>query len=159
MVWAGIWIGGRTNLIIMERDSDSVGNGYTTKSYLNALEEGFIKHYEPGTIFQQDNAKIHKSYIAREWFETHGVEVMEWPPHSPDLNPIEPVWRLLKLKLFELHPGLVDMGQSENDWDFFKACMCEAWDALDQRKIDSLISSVPRRIAAVKRAKGYYTRY
>jgi transposase len=159
MVWAGIWIGGRTKLVIMERDSDSVRNGYTTQSYLNALEEGFIEHYEPGTIFQQDNAKIHKSYVAREWFERHGVEVMEWPPHSPDLNPIEPVWRLLKLKLFELHPELVDMGQSEGDWDFFKACMCEAWDALDQRKIDSLISSVPRRIAAVKRAKGYYTRY
>jgi hypothetical protein len=159
MVWAGIWIGGRTKLVVMDRDSDSARNGYTTKSLLNALEEGLIEHYKPGTIFQQDNAKIHKSFVAQEWFERHGIYVIDWPPHSPDLNPIEPVWRLLKLKLFELYPQLVNMGQSEAHWEFFKDCICNAWDALDQGTIDNLIRSVPRRIAAVRRAKGYYTRY
>lgn len=159
MVWAEIWIGGRTKLIVMERDSSSPRNGFTANSYLDALEEGLIQHYEAGMFFQQDNAKIHRANISQNWFEEHGVWVMDWPPHSPDLNPIEPIWRLLKLELFELHPELVDMGQSKRDWKYFKCCICEAWDALDQGKIDSLIRSVPRRIAAVRRAKGYYTRY
>jgi hypothetical protein len=48
---------------------------------------------DPGIIFQQDNAKIHRSYRAQEWFERHGIEVLDWPAHSPDLSPIEPQYR------------------------------------------------------------------
>ena len=160
MVWAGIWVGGRTELVIMERDPDSrTGRGYTTNSYLNALEEGFLPHYEPGTIFQQDNARIHTSLGAREWFEEHGIWVEEWPPHSPDLNPIEPVWRMLKVRLYQLYPYLVFMGKSEADWKHFRECMVEAWRQLDQAVIDSLILSMPRRLQAVREAKGYYIKY
>jgi hypothetical protein len=62
MVWAGIWLGGRTGLVIIERDPDSrIGRGYTTNSYLDVLEEGFLPYYQPETIFQQDNARIHTS--------------------------------------------------------------------------------------------------
>jgi hypothetical protein len=55
MVWAGIWLGGRTKLVIMERDSSPDQNrGYTSQSYIDALKEGLIEHYEPVIIFQQD---------------------------------------------------------------------------------------------------------
>jgi hypothetical protein len=163
MVWAGIWLGGRTKLVIMERDFSEGqrgrGGGYTTKSYLKALEEGFIEHYEPGTIFQQDNAKIHRSYVAQRWFERHGIHVMEWPPRSPDLNPIEPVWRMLKRKLYELYPNLLHCGTSEADWKLFRECISEAWDVLDQNKIDSIIRSMPQRVSETRKARGYYTRF
>ncbi|KAJ5743349.1 transposase [Penicillium manginii] len=163
MVWAGIWLGGRTKLVVMERDFSEGqrghGGGYTTKSYLKALEEGFIEHYEPGTIFQQDNAKIHRSYVAQRWFERHGIHVMEWPPRSPDLNPIEPVWRMLKRKLYELYPNLLHFGTSEADWKLFRECISEAWDVLDQNKIDSIIRSMPQRVSETRKARGYYTRF
>jgi hypothetical protein len=89
MVWAAIWRGGRSNLVIMERDETSKKNGYSSKSYIQCLEKELIPIYEPSLIFQQDNAKIHTSLETQEWFENHGIEVMEWPTHSPDLNPIE----------------------------------------------------------------------
>jgi hypothetical protein len=92
MVWASIWLGGRTELIIIERDEDSRSRrGYTTKSYIETLEKGLLPFYAPGIIFQQDNAKIHRAKLTEEWFETHGIYVEDWPAHSPDLNPIEPV--------------------------------------------------------------------
>jgi hypothetical protein len=47
--------------------------------------------YTPNLVFQQDNARIHLAKDTKEWFETHGVYVEDWPAHSPDLNPIEPV--------------------------------------------------------------------
>jgi hypothetical protein len=43
----------------------------------------------------------------QEWFKTHGVYVEDWPAHSPDSKPIEPVWRWLKVKLFAFFRGLL----------------------------------------------------
>jgi hypothetical protein len=37
MVQGSIWLGGRSNLMIMERDPFSKMNGYTTNSYLDTL--------------------------------------------------------------------------------------------------------------------------
>jgi transposase len=160
MVWAGIWLGGRTELIIMERDEDSRSRrGYTAKSYIETLEKGLLPFYAPRIIFQQDNAKIYRAKLTEEWFETHGIYVEDWPAHSPDLNPIEPVWRWLKAKLFELFPELIDQGRKEADWQYFKKCLVEAWEALEQAKIDALILSMGRRLKAVRKAKGYYTKY
>ena len=73
MVYGAIWLGGRSELVIMARDSDSKGNGYTTWSYLQALETALVPVYTPGRFYQQDNAKIHVSKAAKEWFEDHGI--------------------------------------------------------------------------------------
>ena len=91
MIWGAIWIGGRSNVVIMERDPMAAKNGYTTASYISVLEDEFPQWYEPGMIFMQDNAPIHKAKKILDWLELHGVETTEWPPFSPDLNPIEHV--------------------------------------------------------------------
>ena len=85
--------------------------------------------------------------------------MVDWPAHSPDMNPIEPVWRMLKVKLFSMYPDLISMGRSQEDWDYFCECLKSAWAALDQAKIDSLIRSMPRRLEALRKARGWYTKY
>ena len=42
-------------------------------------------------LFQQDNAPVHKAYSVMDWFERNCIELVEHPPYSPDLNPIEHV--------------------------------------------------------------------
>ena len=42
-------------------------------SYIKYLEEGLLLIYKPGTIFQQDNAKIHVSIRMQEWFENYSI--------------------------------------------------------------------------------------
>jgi hypothetical protein len=64
-----------------------------------------------------------------------------------------------KSKAFELYPQLALYGKSQIDWTLFREAICAAWDALDQKVIDSLIRSMPRRIKAVQKAKGWYTKY
>ena len=52
-----------------------------------------------GGIFQQDNAPAHKSRTALTKLEELDIDVLEWPARSPDLSPIENVWRTLKFRL------------------------------------------------------------
>ena len=61
----------------MEHDSNAPRGGYTTKSYLDALEDGLLPFYEPHYILQQDNPGIHLSEAAELWFGTYGIHVIE----------------------------------------------------------------------------------
>ena len=61
--------------------------------------------------------------IVKSWFESHSVEVVDWPAHSPDMNPIKPVWRMLRVKLFSMYPELISIGRSEEDWQYFLECV------------------------------------
>lgn len=55
-------------------------------------------------VLQQDNAMIHTSQSTRQWLHDNDVKILEWPPHSPDTNPIESLWRFFKLEVNCLHP-------------------------------------------------------
>jgi hypothetical protein len=159
MVWACIFVDGRTDLVIMERDPAAPKGGYTARSYIWALEEAFLHEYEPGTPFQQDNAKTHMAKVVKSFMEEHRIWVIDWPPHSPDLNPIEHVWKMPKDRIFELYPELVWLKDNEIDIQRFKDMIKHAWRTLDQDTIRGIILSLPRRLTAVKKAKGWYTKY
>jgi transposase len=103
-------------------------------------------------VFQQDNDSKHTSHTAQKWFEDNGVEVLEWPAQSPDLNPIEHLWAHLKRQLSGYNTSPTSMHEL---WQRVEA----EWNKIPAQVCIDLIDSMPRRVAAVLKAKGGYTKY
>lgn len=95
------------------------------KTHVTPIMNRFMDDGDP-CIFMQDNAPTHTAAIVMNYFSRRRYEVMEWPPKSPDLNPIENLW-----------------GEMERDWpvivprneDRLNAVVQERWRAQSPRKI------------------------
>ena len=96
MVWAAFWGDGRSDLYRLARDFESRKMGYSANSYLEILEDNVLGIRQPGLVFMQDNAPIHKAKKVMKWFEDNWVVLNDWPPYSPNLKPIEHIWYELK---------------------------------------------------------------
>jgi hypothetical protein len=72
MVWVAIWKGGRSDLVIMNRDIAALRGGYSASSYLDVLEEQLPICFEPGRTFIQDNARIHTAKKVKSWLQNNG---------------------------------------------------------------------------------------
>jgi len=159
MIWGAIWIGGRSDIVFMERDETSPRQGYTAWSYLKVLNAQKETIWSPGMKFQQENCSSHTAGEIRDWFKANDIEVEEWPPNSPDLSPIEHVWKILKDRLNDNYPELINMGKSKKAFEAFQRAIISEWALIDHGLIDSLILSMDNRVHAVLEAKGWHTRY
>ena len=94
----------------------------------------------------------HTCHKARNWFQDHDFNVMLWPAHSPDLNPIEHLWNHLKRRLAgyeEEAKGMLEL------WERVQV----EWDKIEPEVCQNLIESMPRHMEAVIKAKWGYTKY
>jgi transposase len=156
MAWAAISPSGKSPLIFLSKGPKD--RGYKAPSYTRVLEEGLLPFFQDGQIFQQDNAPIHAARITKSWLQEHNIEPIEWPPNSPDLNPIENVWKLLKEELWKAHGKEYPHLRNNKE---HRECFCqwirEAWMKIEEEKISSTISSLPKRLQAVVEAEGWQT--
>ncbi len=85
-------------------------------------------------IFQQDLAPAHTAKGTKSWFNDHGVTVLDWPANSPDLNPIENLWGIVKRKMRDTRP---------NNADDLKATVKETWASIPPQQCHKLKQKEP----------------
>ena len=151
MVWGVISWNGVGELYHIEGNLNSI---QLCHIFETALLHSFDRYQiDPSTAhFQMDNDPKHTSKHARKWLEENHIELMDWPPYSPDMNIIEHVWDILEKALHRQKP----LPTSETA---LFAALEEEWLNIPRITIRHLYRSIPNRVEALYKARGRHTRY
>ena len=149
MVWGGISADGKTELVFIDGTLNS-------RRYITDILQPHVIQYAGAIgdefVLMQDNARPHVSRDVQGFLANEGVEVMEWPACSPDLNPIEHVWSQLKQKVY---PQM----NAASTIDDLRCLVQQEWDNLPQAYLRKLVYSIRRRCQQCHSNRGGYTEY
>ncbi len=101
-------------------------------------------------LFQHDNDPKHTSKATVGFLKKNRVKVIQWPSMSPDLNPIEHLWGILKRQIEHHSPSSIQS---------LKEVILEEWKKIDLAKCRQLVHSMPRSLGAVIKNHGGHTKY
>lgn len=147
-VWACFAASGQGGMYIF---SDNLDAALMKTILKEKLLESADNLFEQGQwYFLHDNDKKFHSKVVQEWLHTAGVTCLEFPPYSPDLNPIENLWAILAREVEKKNSSTVEELQEVVD---------QVWNKASQPLMAELVASMPRRIEAVIKAKGLHTKY
>lgn len=101
-------------------------------------------------VFQQDNDPKHTAKTTKDYFSAKGINLLDWPSMSPDLNPIEHLWDEIDRRI----PTTCRKSKA-----VFVEKILETWASLPNTVLQKLVESMPKRIEAVLQNRGGHTKY
>ncbi|KAK3519950.1 hypothetical protein QTP70_008795, partial [Hemibagrus guttatus] len=143
MLWGCFSAKGPGRLIrVKERMNGAMYREILSKNLLPSARALKMKH---GWVFQHDNDPKHTAQATKKWLRKKHFKVLEWPSQSPDLNPIENLWRELKIRVAQRQP--------QNITALEEICM-EEWAKLPATVCKNLVATYRKRLTSVIANKG-----
>ena len=152
MVWGMVLPDGMIWLKKLEGKQKSENYIDLIDQYVKPILDNYFK--SDNYYFQQDNCSIHVSAKSRTFLQSSFANVLDWPSKSPDLNPIENIWKLISDHVYESK-------QYNSTKELWKAVQ-KAADHLytkERQKIIAILSSMNQRLIDVVKNKGGITKY
>lgn len=148
MVWGCFSYKGRGSLYFLP--SNTTMNG---KTYLQLLKDKLptTMTIHETAIFQHDGAPCHRAKLVSNWLNNNNFQVLQWPGNSPDLNPIENLWNIIKDKLQHHSTGSLPLLI-----EAIKKVWCTE---ISKELCETLVKSQQKRIMMVLKKKGEMTKY
>ncbi|XP_018371229.1 PREDICTED: transposable element Tc1 transposase [Trachymyrmex cornetzi] len=125
-----------------------IGEAYNPKCIVPTVKHGGEETEQ--VIFQQDDAPCHTARKSIAWFKRNKIKLFEWPPQSPDLNPIEHLWAHLKKHV---------RARKCTSITELKKAIFEEWEKISPTICERLVHSLPKRIAEVIKNNGGPSKY
>jgi transposase len=123
-------------------------NKMNANEYLKVLDMAAINVTSScSLVYMQDNAPIHRARIVTDWLESNDVDVLQWPPYSPDINPIENVWSHIKDAMNRMCPKPSTLAELET-------AVQAIWSSVSLDYLQSLYHSMPKRMKLCVKARG-----
>jgi ketohexokinase/beta-glucosidase len=126
-------------------------NSDTYCRYILPLIRGYMSQ-NPQLLLMQDGAPGHGAQATQNRIREYGLNMIYWPPFSPDLNPIEMVWNWMKDFLQANFPDRMNIFE-------LRIALQEAWEAVPESYLAELLESMPERCKAVLEAGSGHTRF
>ena len=109
-------------------------------------------------VFQQDNDPKHTARLTTTLLKERCAKVLDWPSYSPDLNPIENLWAILKRRVEKRVHRLVAKKKPVG-LEVFQSIIRSEWEALDRNLLTSLVKSMKKRLELVIEKDGRKIKY
>lgn len=150
MVWGCIGQYGVGDLVVVDGNLNNVQYRDILNEHLISSVENIFGDREYPFVFQDDNATPHRARAVQDWMFQQGINRMDWPAQSPDANPIENIWNDIGKAITKERPFTRQA---------LIGCIFRAWGDVTQQRLDKLYDTLPRRMAAIIRSRGYPTKY
>ena len=155
MIWGGIGLNQLVGPVVFQNIGPGRGNGVTARRYIDqVLWPTVLPHFRRhrNLILQQDNARPHTARVTTDYLQRSGIQLLQWPSLSPDLNPIEHLWDHVQRQLNVTQPRPTTARELEQ-------AVRRIWGNINMATINRLICSMPARCQAVINANGGHTPY
>lgn len=147
MIWGGISLHTKTAPVVIR------GNLNALRFQQTIVQPVLVPMFNAnrGMRLLQDNATCHVARTTTNMLQANRIQVMQFPAKSPDLNPIEHVWDLLKRRVHAL-PQQHDLNALERD-------VIRVWTNITQHDLRPFVTSMRKRCQACIAANGGHTKY
>ena len=151
MVW-GAFIGFDKSPLVIMTPGERMTKHFVQKVYEGIFSDFYFMHDEPEELtLMEDGAHVHRSNYSTSWRQAHDMKKLKWPTNSPNLNPIENLWKIVE--------DLLRHHNIPNNKQKMIQLIKQVWDEVSLLQLRLPIANMLNCMRAVISASGRSTRW